>query len=160
MNNEVKHVYGYYSKLLNMPFDTFEELVEAEEAHLEKEKAKEIAAAQKEADFTKVDKAFKQLCAARTDYVKNIKSLTQTYHNNLQELKKSFKEQRAAIEDSLVTAEEAYAEAVKEFDKKYSDLDYNYKTNLVKLSEGLESNDKIANLISDAASTIIDILYN
>ena len=42
--------YGYFSKLLKEPFDTIEELQEAEEAYYAKQKAKEDAAAMKKAD--------------------------------------------------------------------------------------------------------------
>ena len=58
----------FYSKVLKEPFNSIEELMEAEEAYYAKLKAKEDKAAEKKADAVKVEEAFKSLNASRKAY--------------------------------------------------------------------------------------------
>jgi pyruvate/2-oxoglutarate dehydrogenase complex dihydrolipoamide acyltransferase (E2) component len=118
-NNNVDVKYGYYSKLLCEPFDTLEELKEAEEAYYAKQKAKEDAAAQKKADAQKVDEAFKALNAARKAYKEDLTQLTKEYAEALENLKKTFEHGKRDIKGTLAAAEEAYEAALKEFTEKY-----------------------------------------
>ena len=111
--------YGYFSKLLKEPFDSIEELQEAEEAYYTKQKAKEDAAAQKKADAQKVDEAFKALNAARKVYKEDFTQLTKEYAESLDNLKKVFELGKKDIHDTLAEAEEAYEAALKEFTEKY-----------------------------------------
>ncbi len=111
--------YGYFSRLLKEPFDSIEELQEAEEAYYAKQKAKEDAAAQKKADALKVDEAFKALNAARKVYKENLTQLTKEYAESLDNLKKAFELGKKDIQGKLVEAEEAYQSALKEFTAKY-----------------------------------------
>lgn len=111
--------YGYYSKLLKEPFDTIEELQEAEEAYYAKQKAKEDAAAQKKADALKVDEAFKALNAARKVYKEDLTQLTKEYAESLENLKKAFELGKKDIHNKLAEAEDAYQSALKEFTEKY-----------------------------------------
>lgn len=111
--------YGYFSKLLKEPFDTLEELQEAEEAYYAKQKAKEDAAAQKKADAQKVDEAFKALNAARKAYKEDLTQLTKEYAEALENLKKTFELGKKDIHDALAAAEETYEAALKEFTEKY-----------------------------------------
>jgi dsDNA-specific endonuclease/ATPase MutS2 len=111
--------YSYYSKLLCEPFDTLEELQEAEEAYYVKQKAKEDAAAQKKADAQKVDEAFKALNAARKAYKEDLTQLTKEYAEALENLKKTFELGKKDIHDALAAAEETYEAALKEFTEKY-----------------------------------------
>jgi galactokinase len=112
--------YGYYSKLLKEPFDSIEELQEAEEAYYAKQKAKEAAAAQKKTDALKVEDAFKALNAARKTYKENLTQLTKEYAESLEKLKKAFELGKKDIHDTLAAAEEAYEVALKEFTEKYN----------------------------------------
>ena len=98
--------YGYFSKLLKEPFDSIEELQEAEEAYYTKQKAKEDAAAQKKADAQKVDEAFKALNAARKVYKEDLTQLTKEYAESLDNLKKAFELGKKDIHDTLAEAEE------------------------------------------------------
>ena len=111
--------YGYYSKLLKEPFDTIEELQEAEEAYYAKQKAKEDAAAMKKADAQKVDNAFKALNAARKTYKEDLTQLTTEYADSLDNLKKAFELGKKDIHNKLAKAEEVYQAALKEFTEKY-----------------------------------------
>ena len=117
--NETNANYGYYSKLLKEPFDTIEELVEAEEAYYAKLKAKEDKAAEKKADAQKVEDAFKALNAARKEYKEKLSQLTEEYSDALTELKNAFEVGKEDIHNTLAAAEEAYSVALKEFTEKY-----------------------------------------
>lgn len=119
MKKDSTQTYGYYSKLLSTPFDTLAELKEAEEAYLEKEKAKEDKAAQKKADALKVEDAFKQLNAARRAFKTDLETLTETYRKNLQVLKANFEEAKDVIYETLSEAEENYSDALRAFTEKY-----------------------------------------
>jgi len=111
--------YGYYSKLLKEPFDTIEELQEAEEAYYAKQKTKEDAAAQKKADALKVEDAFKALNAARKTYKEELTQLTKEYAEALDNLKNAFELGKKDIHNKLAEAEEVYQVALKEFTDKY-----------------------------------------
>lgn len=119
MDKNVDVKYGYYSKLLKEPFDTLEELQEAEEAYYAKQKAKEDAAAQKKADALKVGEAFKALNAARKEYKEDLTQLTKEYAESLDNLKKAFELGKKDIHNKLAEAEEAFQAAHKEFADKY-----------------------------------------
>ena len=57
--------YGFYSKVLNAPFDTLEELQEAESAYKKEQEEKEAKIVAKKNDASKVEEAFKELNAAK-----------------------------------------------------------------------------------------------
>lgn len=107
--------YGYYSKVLKKPFDSIEELREAEDAYYSELKAKADTAAKKKADAAKVEDAFKALNAARKTYKETLSQLTKEYAEQLSDLKKAFEFGKKDIHNTLAAAEEAYATALKEF---------------------------------------------
>lgn len=107
--------YGFYSKMLNKPFDSLSELMAAEEAYTNELKAKEDKAAQKKADAQKVEDTFKALNAARKTYKEELTQLTKEYAEALENLKKAFELGKKDIHDTLAAAEDAYAKALKEF---------------------------------------------
>ena len=111
--------YGYYSKLLNKPFDSVAELREAEAAYYAELKAKEDKAAAKKADAQKVEDAFKALNAARKEYKEKLTQLTTEYSKALTELKDAFDLGKKDIQDTLAAAEDAYSAALKEFTDKH-----------------------------------------
>lgn len=111
--------YSYYSKLLQRPFDTVNELKRAEAAHLAELKAKEDKAAVKKADAKKVEEAFKALNTTRKSYRERLATLTSTYTQSLKTLKDSFEKDRQAVFSDLAGAEEAYSAALKAFTDKY-----------------------------------------
>ena len=111
--------YGYYSHVLKEPFDSIEELKEAEEAYFAKLKAKEDKATQKKADANVVEDAFKALNAARKAYKAEITEVTDAYREELTTLKKSFEDNVNAAEEKLAAAETTYQQALKAFTDKY-----------------------------------------
>ena len=143
-NNNVE--YAYFSRLLKEPFDTIEELQEAEEAYYARQKAKEDAAAKKKADALKVEDAFKALNAARKIYKENLTQLTKEYAESLDNLKKAFELGKKDIHDRLAEAEEAYQAALKEFDTAHPEgyhvtlHDGDFETTLSKQTSGGVSN--------------------
>lgn len=111
--------YGFYSRILNKPFDSVRELQEAEATHFAEIKAKEDKAAAKKADAQKVEDAFKALNAARKVYKDNLFALTERYSKDLQEMKAAFEQNKHDEQRVLAEAEENYSKALKEFTAKY-----------------------------------------
>jgi chromosome segregation ATPase len=119
IDKNVNAQYGYFSKLLKEPFDTLEELKEAEEAFYAQQKLKEDAAAQKKADAKVVEDAFKALNTARREYKEKLAQLTSEYAESLENLKNAFDLGQKDIHNTLAAAEEVYKNALNEFTKKY-----------------------------------------
>lgn len=115
----VQQTYSYYSRVLKTPFDSLEELKNAEATHYAELKAKEDKAAQKKSDAQKVEGAFKALNAARKNYKEELEAITHEYSENLTRLKKSFEKAKAEVHESLAAAESNYSAALKEFTEKY-----------------------------------------
>ena len=113
--NETETAYGYYSRLLNKPFDSVAELREAEAAYYAEQKAKEDKVAQKKADAQKVEEAFKAMNAARKEYKEKLTQLTKEYAEELATLKKALDLGKKDIQNALAVAEENYSKALKEF---------------------------------------------
>jgi chromosome segregation ATPase len=111
--------YGYYSRVLNKPFDSIEELREAEATYHAELKAKEDKVAQKKADAQKVDDAFKAMNAARKEYKEKLTQLTKEYSEELTKLKNAFELGKKDIHAKMAAAEEAYQKALKEFTDRY-----------------------------------------
>ena len=111
--------YGYYSRVLNKPFDSTEELREAEAAYHAELKAKEDKVAQKKADAQKVDDAFKAMNAARKEYKEKLTQLTKEYSEELTKLKNAFELGKKDIHAKMAAAEEVYQKALKEFTDRY-----------------------------------------
>jgi seryl-tRNA synthetase len=111
--------YMYYSKVLNAPFESLEALRAAEDEHYVKLKAKEDKAAEKKADASAVEEAFKALNAARKTYKEDINELTKVYSQGLADLKEKFESSRKAIKENLAKAEDDYSKALKAFIDKY-----------------------------------------
>ena len=119
VNKEEAITYGYYSNLLQKPFDSVEELKEAEAAYYAELKAKEDKAAAKKADAAKVEDAFKALNQARKDYKEKLAQLTAEYSKALVDLKNTFDYGKKAIQDDLAAAEDNYSTTLKEFTDKH-----------------------------------------
>ena len=111
--------YSYYSRVLEKPFDSLNELAIAEEAYYAKLKAKEDKAAQKKADAKVVEDAFIALNAARRSYKDELNAITSEYSENLRKLKESFEAAREETKAKLAKAEDTYSEAIKAFTDKY-----------------------------------------
>jgi seryl-tRNA synthetase len=111
--------YMYYSKVLNAPFESLDALRAAEDEYYAKLKAKEDKAAEKKADASAVEEAFKALNAARKTYKEDINELTKVYSQGLVDLKEKFENSRKAIKETLAKAEDNYSKALKAFIDKY-----------------------------------------
>jgi chromosome segregation ATPase len=117
--NENAVAYSYYSNVLNKPFESVDELREAEAKYYAEIKAKEDKAATKKADAKKVEDAFKALNRARKVYKEDLTQLTNEYSTALTDLKKAFEVGKSDIQAKLAAAEDAYSKALKEFTDKY-----------------------------------------
>jgi chromosome segregation ATPase len=111
--------YSYYSRVLEKPFDSIEELRKAEAKHYAQIKAKEDKAAAKKADAAKVEEAYKVMNAARKTYKEKLTALTTEYSNALADLKKTFEFGKNDIREKLAAAEASYQAALKEFTEKH-----------------------------------------
>lgn len=114
-----EQTYAFYSRVLKEPFDSIEELTEAEEAYYAKLKAKETKAAAKKADAQKVEDAFVALNAARKNYKEELQEVTSKYSADLAALKSDFEKAREKIYADLAAAEDTYSTAIKAFTEKY-----------------------------------------
>ena len=161
----MKTVYDcmYYSKVLKEPFNSIDELMKAEEAYYAKLKAKEDKAAEKKADATKVEEAFKKLNVARKSYKDNLNEATQIYSKGLADLKEGYEKTCKAIKDTLAAAEADYANALKAFANKYPEgyhitlRDGDFETTISSQTSG---NTKATVNRSAFDSKIIDDLFN
>lgn len=144
--------YGYYSRILNKPFDTVAELREAEEAYYAEMRAKEEAAAAKTADDQKVDAAFKALNTARKSYKEDLAQLTKEYAEALENLKKAFELGKKDIQSKLATAEDVYQAALKEYSGKHPEgyrlvlRDGDFETTISSNNSNKNTNDEILSL--------------
>ena len=111
--------YGFYSRVLQKPFDSLNELAAEEQKYYDELKAKEDKAAQKKADAQKVEDAFKALNAARRTFKEKTAQLCEEYSAELATLKKAFELGQKDLESALASAEGAYKTALKEFQDKY-----------------------------------------
>ena len=107
--------YGFYSNLLQRPFEKLADLKKAEEVYREEQKAKEAKAAQKKSEAKKVEEAFKALNAARKAYKEDLTQLTREYSEELNNLKKAFELGKKDINSKLAEAEDNFDKAHKEF---------------------------------------------
>lgn len=109
----------YYSKVLQKPFDTIEELTAAERTYFDKLRVKEDRAAQKKSDALQVENAFKTLNCARKSYKEGLVELTQQYTNDLAARKEAFENDKEKLHQLLASAEESYSNILKTFTEKY-----------------------------------------
>lgn len=118
-NAKKEENYCYYSKLLQKPFDSIDELKEAESAQRAKLKEKEEKAAIKKAEALVVENAFKAMNAARKAYKEEIDQVTEDYRTNLERLRTAYKDTCVQARNKMTKAEESYYKALKSFTSKY-----------------------------------------
>ena len=111
--------YSYYSKLLNKPFDSLDELTEAEDAERAAQEAKKKASEAKKCEAHKVEKAFKDANAAKRDYSESLMAARKTCAKAIADAKAKYSAAVTAADEQLVKAENAYEEALKEFTDKH-----------------------------------------
>lgn len=111
--------FAYYSRLLQKPFDTVEELLQAEaEFQAEQKKAEEDARKVKEEEAA-VETAFRLLNEAKKKHTESIEATTKHYTEELDELQDNFKKEIEIINDRLEHAEEVYAAALKMYEENH-----------------------------------------
>ena len=119
--------YGFYSKILNKPFDSLSELKAAEEVYYGEQKAKADKAAQKKADAQKVEDAFKALNAARKEYKEKLAQLTTEYSEKLEHLKKAYEFGKKDVTSKLTAAEDTFDAELKKFADTYGQYHFTLK---------------------------------
>ena len=153
----------FYSKVLKEPFNSIEELMEAEEAHYAKLKAKEDKAAEKKADAVKVEDAFKKLNAARKAYKDNLNEATKIYSKGLADLKEGYEKTCKSIKDTLASAEVDYANSLKAFTEKYPEgyhltlKDGDFETTISSQTSG--STKAKATISDDFLDSFLDLIF-
>ncbi len=160
MTKKTTNDYIYYSRVLQKPFESVEELKVAEDAYYAELKAKEDKAAAKKADAAKVEDAFKALNQARKDYKENLLKLTSMYQEDLKKLKADFEADKTRVHAALADAETAYSTALKEFTDKYETYhlslkDGDFETTIS--GSSTVNNDKKEN---SSLLNLFDLLFN
>ena len=153
----------YYSKVLKEPFNSIEELMEAEEAHYAKLKAKEDKAAEKKADAAAVEAAFKNLNVARKTYKDNLNEATKIYSKGLTDLKEGYEKTCKVIKEDLANAESKYSAALKAFTEKYPEgyhltlKDGDFETTISSQTSG--STKAKATISDDFLDSFLDLIF-
>lgn len=111
--------YGFYSKLLNKPFDTLDELKAAEAKVEEEKKAKELKEEARKSDAELVQKAFDAKVAAKKEFNEEVKKLVDEYQKQVDEVNKTFRETYSKLVDKKNVADEVYDKVFAEFEKKH-----------------------------------------
>lgn len=111
--------YGYWSKLLNKAFDDVTSLKKAEADYRAEQSKKESKAAEKKADATKVENAFKEMNAARKVFKQDLATLKSNYAEDLKALKTRYEKDCDKVTNTLAEKEKAYSDALDAFTKKY-----------------------------------------
>lgn len=109
--------FGYYSKVLNKPFDSLEELKAAEEEVRKAEEEKKAKALAKKEDATKVEDAFKALNSAKHEYNEERAKIISEYSEALKALKQDYSDKLESISKKLDLAESNYDTALKDFNE-------------------------------------------
>jgi membrane protein involved in colicin uptake len=111
--------YGYYSKVLNKPFDTVKELKEAEAAHYAELKAKEAKVTEKKDDAHKVEEAFKAHNQAKKEYNETVVARRKKYAEDLAALRAAYDADIEAVAAKLDEAAKAYDTILNDFIAKH-----------------------------------------
>lgn len=114
--------YGFYSKKLQKPFDTLEELLKAEEVAELEARAKAEAAAAKKADATKVEEAFKKVNEAKKIMNETIDVASKTYAEEMKTAKDKYIATVDQAEQAYILAEKEYKEKLSEFSKAHGNF--------------------------------------
>ena len=149
----------YYSKLLQKPFSTIEELEAAEAKKHAEEDAKVQKANARRADAQVVEEAFKELNKARKTYKEDLATATDTYRKDLAALKTAFTEDTRDIKEKLEKAENAYATALRTFTEKYPE-GYHLTLKDGDFETTISSSRKLSKLDFNWMDEIMDCLFN
>ena len=151
--------YGFYSKVLKKPYDSLEELRQAEEQYTAELRAKEEAAALRRAEAAKVEEAYKALNAAKRAYKQATEKAFSTYLSAVELAQQTYSKANAEAAAELNAAEEAYGSALNEFTAKHPEgfhitlKDGDYETVLASKSADAMSSRAVVDF-SDLFNTI------
>ena len=120
--NPTSNEYCFYSKKLQKPFDTLEELLKAEEVAELEARAKAEAAAVKKADATKVEEAFKKVNEAKKIMNETIDVASKTYAEEMKAAKDKYIATVDQAEQAYIAAEKEYKERLSEFSKAHGNF--------------------------------------
>lgn len=157
---EMNQAYGYYSRVLNKPFDSVAELHEAEDAYFAEIRAKEETENSKNAYAKKVEEAFKALNAARKTYKKNLEQLTDEYSEAMADLKKAFETGREDMKKTLAAAEDNYAAAIKEFTAKHPEYTLTLEDGNIKATISNHTKTIGNKKVDNSMQSLFDLLFN
>lgn len=111
--------WGYYSLLLNKPFERIADMRAAEEAYKAELAAKEAAKDAKKADAQAVQEAYAALGAIRREAAKAIEEARVSSAKSITEIQKNFNEFVEEQRKNVAEAEKLYNEALRAFQDKY-----------------------------------------
>ena len=107
--------FGYYSKILNKPFDSLDELKAAEEEFKKAEEEKQAKSLAKKQDAVKVEEAFKNLNSAKKVYNERRAKIITEYNEALRAAKEDCLKKLDEVSKEIDDAEKQYDAALKAF---------------------------------------------
>ena len=122
VNPQSTNEYGFYSKKLQKPFDTLDELIAAEEEVALAEAKKAETATQKKADASKVEEAFKEMNAAKKAFNTTVDEASKIYAEEMKAAKDKYVTTVDQAEVAYLEAEKKYKENLKAFSDKYGNF--------------------------------------
>ena len=122
VNPQSTNEYGFYSKKLQKPFDTLDELIAAEEEVALAEAKKAEAATQKKADASKVEEAFKEMNAAKKAFNTTVDEASKIYAEEMKAAKDKYVATVDQAEVAYLEAEKKYKENLKAFSDKHGNF--------------------------------------
>lgn len=143
----------YYSKMLDKVFDTYEELVIAEEAEELKIEAKEKASMERKEDAKLVEESFKLLNLAKKTYKEATRLAFKNYTEQLNKIKDDYNAELQKQEAALIQAEKDYQKALQVFTEKHPEgyhltlKDGDYETTLEKSSDSTTVYNDMKNIL-------------
>lgn len=146
--------YGYYSKKLNKVFDNLIDLEAAELKDAKEKEEKAAAAAAKKNDASEVERAYKNLNAARKAYKENLEQAMIKHAAALKVIQDELAADKTAITNKLAEAEKKYEDALKNFTDKHPEgfhltlKDGDYETSISRNTSKLKgANDPVVDFL-------------
>lgn len=113
------HSYGYFSRLLNKPFDTLEELTAAENTHRKELATKEDLKARRKHDAELVGEAYKAMTSVKASTAKTIADARKQCALEFEEVRKKWSKVIEQADNAAAEAEKTFNEVLKAFQERY-----------------------------------------
>lgn len=146
--------YGYYSRVLNTPFDTLEELKEAEAKEAAKQQAKLAEKQARKVEAEDVETALTNYRTADKEAKIKLANAKKKYLKALEEIKKVYQEEATAIEKEVTAAKRVYLDKLTTFTKKYGGFHTTVKDGDSILSFSFETGDTFMNDVLDVFQSL------